>query len=123
MTAVAVRISNVTNSRLLPRRVTSDAPLFFHCLGQLDVSALCTPPRMVNECRREEDISNRLPFMEKAVMWFGSAHYFWISFGNNCIALAESKSEWQDIMMVAEVRVNVSGLLRTGQRVSVTSSL
>lgn len=41
------------------KSMESAAPLFF-CLGWSDVSVLCIPPRMVNECRREEDISNWL---------------------------------------------------------------
>ena len=131
MTAVAVWISSGKNalsiisdwysvkaqipiSGLLPRSMVSAAPLFLHCLGWPDVSVLCILPRMVNECRREEDISNQLPFMKKAVMWFESVCDLLNGFGNDWIVLAKLEYGWQNIMIAAEVLVNVPGLLRKG---------
>lgn len=69
-----------------------------------------------------EDISNRqqLPFMKKAITWFGSVRDFWNGPGNDWIVLAESEYEWQGIIMVAEAPVNVSGLLGKGDWVSIT---
>ena len=61
---------------------------------------------------REEDISNqqRLPFTKKAVTWVGRVRDFWNGPGNDWIVLAELEYKWQDIMMVAEAPVNMSGL-------------
>ena len=131
MTAVAVWIPNgknassiigdrysvkaqIPSSGLLPGSMVSAAPHFLHRLGRPDVSALCIPPRMVDERRREEDISNRLPFTKKAVTWFEGVCDLLNGFGNDWIVLTESEYGWQDIMIAAEVLVNMPGLLRKG---------